>query len=426
MHRIQEHADVVVVGGGTAGAIAALQSARSGASTAVVEMHGRLGGTTTIGGINFPQFFSAGDRQVIAGIGFELVKQTLELERRELPDFQKPHATRPGRGVMVNRFLYSCVLEEACLRAGVRLHFHEITVGAESTAGGWQIRTVGKGVNRTITAKELIDCTGDAVVVGMLGFELEQSAQRQPGTLVFTLGGYDPDSLDADEVERRYQQALKSGKLVPGDFWLSDKPFMAFLRSRGRNNQHVPDADSTTSETQAQANIAGRESLMRLYRFVQSLPGCEHAFLQDMCDFTAVRETSRIIGETRVTYEDYISGRVFPDAIGYSFFYIDIHTSPAGVEHEYLRDGVLPTIPLGALIPRGSRRLLTAGRTISSDRKAHSALRVQPSCMVMGQAAGAAAALGVRHQVPSREVPIDEIRALLAQQGAILPPLPAA
>jgi len=54
---------------------------------------------------------------------------------------------------------------------------------------------------------------------------------------------------------------------------------------------------------------------------------------------------------------------------------------------------VVPTVPRSALIPKGSRNLLVAGRCVSSDRLANSALRVQASCMGMGQAAGANAAL---------------------------------
>jgi hypothetical protein len=105
----------------------------------------------------------------------------------------------------------------------------------------------------------------------------------------------------------------------------------------------------------------------------------------------------------------------------YSFYFIDVHTESGG-EHRFLDEGVEPTIPLRALVPRGSRHLLAAGRCVSSDRRANSALRVQASCMAMGQAAGAAAALAVSLGVASRDVPIDRLRKLLAAHGAIVPP----
>ena len=43
--------DILVVGGGTAGTIAAIQAARAGAKTVLVEFGSQLGGTTTTGGV---------------------------------------------------------------------------------------------------------------------------------------------------------------------------------------------------------------------------------------------------------------------------------------------------------------------------------------------------------------------------------------
>ncbi|MDE2700144.1 MAG: FAD-dependent oxidoreductase, partial [Gemmatimonadota bacterium] len=73
--------------------------------------------------------------------------------------------------------------------------------------------------------------------------------------------------------------------------------------------------------------------------------------------------------------------------------------------------------------PKESRNLLVAGRSVSSDRLANSALRVQASSMAMGQAVGAAAALSVRLETTPREVPISDLRELLLSHGAVVPGL---
>jgi len=412
--------DVLVVGGGTAGTVAAIQSARAGARTALVEMGPQLGGAITTGGVSAPAYFYSRDRQVIAGIGWELVVQTMALDGKPLPDFQHPRAERPSYHVGLNGPLYALIAEEACLAAGVTLHYHEIATAMRQTEAGWQVETVGKNLRREITAREVIDCTGDADLVGMAGFERVQGQVRQPGTMEFRIGGYDLAALDADLIQARYRQALQEGRLQPGDFYQADGFFLDFLRLAGFNCQHIVGADSTTSATQTEANIRGRRSLLRLLRFVRSLPGCENARLLYASPITTPRETYRIVGEQTVTHEDYITGRIFPDAICYTYYFIDVHTDK-GIEREFVPAGLVPTIPLGALVPRGSRHLLTAGRTVSSDRLAHSALRVQASCMAMGQAAGAAAAWGALHDIASRDVPLDELRALLRAHGAIVP-----
>lgn len=82
--------DVLVVGGGTAGPVAALQAARAGAETMLLEMGSQTGGTMTIGGVAFPGLFHAWGRQVVAGIGWEMVKKAVELGDGVMPDFSKP------------------------------------------------------------------------------------------------------------------------------------------------------------------------------------------------------------------------------------------------------------------------------------------------------------------------------------------------
>jgi len=78
-------------------------------------------------------------------------------------------------------------------------------------------------------------------------------------------------------------------------------------------------------------------------------------------------------------------------------------------------------VPIRALIPKDSKNLLVAGRCVSSDQLANSALRVQASCMGMGQAAGVTAALAARSGTTPLQVPLADIRRELARHGAIVP-----
>ena len=59
--------DVLLVGGGTAGAIAGLQAAKAGARALILERSSQLGGTVTTGGVCMPGLFHAHGCQVIAG-----------------------------------------------------------------------------------------------------------------------------------------------------------------------------------------------------------------------------------------------------------------------------------------------------------------------------------------------------------------------
>ena len=292
MQRYNDSVDVLVIGGGTAGAVAAIQAARAGAKTAIVEMNGQLGGTMTTGGVSAPAYFFSPDRQIIAGIPWELITKTKALDETPMPDFSIQNPRRPSYHLPINPAVYALVAEEACLDAGVELHYHEILAGIEAQAEGWQVETIGKGIRRTIEAQEVIDCTGDADVVGMLGLPRERGDVRQPGTLIFDFGGYDAAELDVEIVQERFEAAMEAGDLQPGDYWLAkDSLFINFLRNGGHNAQHIFGADSTTSETQTEANIKGRQAALRLLRFIRTLPGCEAATLDNMCTMAAIRET---------------------------------------------------------------------------------------------------------------------------------------
>ena len=369
--------DVLVVGGGTAGTIAAIQAGRAGASVLLVERGAQLGGTMTTGGVAFPGLFDAWGKQVIAGIGWELVKESVEMDDGKLPDFSKVPQAHWKNQVFINQFLYAILAEEKCANAGVNIAYYEFPQAVRKSPGGWEVDCVGFGTKRRVNCKQIIDCTGGAEVVGLLGLTRLREDERQPGSYLYTMGkSHEPGR---NQIQRLY----------------------------------VHGADSTNSRTVTHANLTGRKSILQQLR-------AKKARLTHLQPETGFRESFRIEGETLITVNDYRDGRVFDDAVCHAFYPVDLHTKK-GVKPEPLKPGKVPTVPLRALIPKGSRDIIVAGRCVSSDRLANSGLRVQASCMGMGQAAGAAAALAAKAGTTPLEVPLKEIHALLREHGAIIP-----
>jgi hypothetical protein len=211
----------------------------------------------------------------------------------------------------------------------------------------------------------------------MLGMERMREEERQPGSYLFQLGGgHNPA---AGQLHRLY----------------------------------VHGADSTNSRTVTEANRTGRKAILARVRK-------DKKRLMHLQPETGFRETYRIVGETIITVNDYTSGRKFDDAISNAFYPVDLHTK-TGVRPKPLKPGTVPTIPLRALIPKGSRNIMVAGRSLSSDRLANSGLRVQAPCMAMGQAAGVAATLAAKSGTTPLEVPLAEIHDLLREHGQIIP-----
>ena len=380
---VSTNCDVLVVGGGTAGTIAAIQAGRLGAKTLIVERNSQLGGTTTTAGVSFPGLFDAWGRQIIAGIGWELVRESVALDGGTLPDFSKVPDRHWQNQVRVNQFLYALLAEEKCAQAGVQIAYYEFPQTITKTPDGWQVNCAGFGTQRRVLCRQIIDCTGGAEVVGMLNLPRLRGEQMQPGSLLF--------KLDAANNPGR-----PNG---PGSGLL--------------DSLYVHGADSANSRTVTAANLKGRKAVLEEVRK-------ENRRLMHLQPEVGFRESHRIEGETMITVDDYTSGRVFEDAVCYAFYPVDLHTRD-GVKPKPLAKGTVPTVPLRALVPKDSRNIMVAGRCVSSDRLANSGLRVQAACMAMGQAAGAAAALAAQRNTTPLEVPLDDIRRVLREYGAITP-----
>ncbi|KKL54591.1 hypothetical protein LCGC14_2263880 [marine sediment metagenome] len=421
---MKDQYDVIVIGGGTAGTVAAIQAARARADTLLVEKTGLLGGTITSGGVNFPALFTAWGRQVIAGIGWELVAATKEITGEPMPDFNDPAHSR--QHVHVDLAVFAALCDQTVVDSGAELLLHAMPAGAAWADGRWSVDVCTKTGLKAARCKVLIDATGDANVVQLAGLEVLRPATLQPGTLVMKCSGYDADQLDFDAIEGALDQAIADGSVKLTDIgWRREGAARGFLTGRGHNRNHVTTGPADSSEGKTAAELAARAAMLRAYRFFRRQRGLENFRIDYFAPECGVRETVVIRGKKTITGADYTSGRLWEDAVCYCFYPIDIHLDDGqGVDLRPLAEGVLPTIPRGAMLPAGSRGLIVAGRCISGDREAHSAYRVEAPCMAMGQAAGALAALAAERDVDPEELPIADLHALLSAHGAIVPPQP--
>jgi hypothetical protein len=155
--------------------------------------------------------------------------------------------------------------------------------------------------------------------------------------------------------------------------------------------------------------------------FRRYVPGFEQAYVAQSGVQIGVRETRRIVGEYRLTAEDVLTARKFPDVVARGAYPIDIH-DPRGIgtRLERLPLGEAYDIPLGCLLPQRADRLLVAGRCISGTHEAHSSYRVMPIAMATGQAAGVCAALAACGGRAPRDVPPPDVQRELRRQGADL------
>ena len=405
--------DVVVVGGGPAGIGAALAAVKVGARTALVERDSRIGGTTVQAEVCDIGLFYAWRRQIIAGPVWDLVTEAVAAAHGSLPDFSKQEPDKWMEScVHVDPVVYSRVAEETLRRAGVDLILNVEVTSVERVDDGWQVGPV--------VGRQVVDATGNATVAALAGAERVKPSDdiRQPGSYFFWISSQGLD-FDAEAVNRAYKQAIADGELLPTDVHVG-MPF--FIRKGGGSGCYIPLADNSTPEARAETNRRGVEARDRVLAFIRRQKGLENVELVASASEVGVRETYRVIGEKTITESEYLEGFVPDDALSWSYWMVDEHkASTSGARLVFHEKDRVGAIPLGAMLPKGVPNMLVAGRAVSSDHGANSALRVQASCMGMGQAAGVVAALAAANQVDPREVPLDLVRQRLTDIGHIVP-----
>ena len=403
--------EVAVVGGGTAGVFAAICAARTGAKTVLIEKNSMLGGTMTVAGVNFPGLFYAWQKQIFAGPCWEAILETARLGGAEIPSFSYLEHQQWREQILVNRFLFTAVITQMCREAGVRVLAGTMLAAAEETETGVELVLAKKEGLCILRAKTAIDATGDANLAMALGYAVEKSEPQQPATLQHHISGYDVEKIDWDFLKASF------------DKWDFPEYITLFQFEHSLRNEkfdlHVPSVDADTSEGKTAVDEGALALTLKALKFCKTVPGLADITVDFCAEETGVRESNRIVGETVISAEDYITGRFYPDAVCYAFYPIDLHVLH-GVQKTYFEPERVGKVPYTALIPRGAKHVLCAGRCLSSDTNANSALRVEAVCMATGQAAGCAAALAAKSG-SVKDVPYASLCHALKTVGAIIP-----
>ncbi|MEX0775759.1 MAG: FAD-dependent oxidoreductase [Phycisphaeraceae bacterium] len=436
--------DVVVAGGGPAGASAAVCAARLGAKVLLLEATGCLGGMGTSGLVTAFDPMSDGEKMLVGGFMRQLV-ETVHARGftgpQVTPEFwtKRFHCWTPfnAEGVKL-------ILDEFVTAAGVEVRFFTRLIDADVTGS----RINGIVLNnvegyRYVTARTFIDATGDAVLTHLCGAPCREAGRDTPNIMPPTLcslaAGIDWERANKDrgatgpsEQQKRLEVAIAQGHFshrdrhMPGLYKIGGQTGML-------NAGHVFHLDALRCRSLSDGMMRGRQLAQEYISFFRKyVPGCENIEHVTTASLMGVRESRRIVGEYELTYADYLARRQFPDQIAVFNKAVDIHVyddTPEEYDRYYnefhqrgrLNPGECFGIPYGVLVPRGWSNLWVAGRCVSSDVQVHGSIRVQPAASMMGQAAGTAAVQSIRTGQPAHELDTSALVNTLRKAGANLP-----
>lgn len=338
--------DVLVVGGGTSGATAAITSAREGMHTVLLELNPGLGGTGTLGGIDNYWF---GRR-----IGFcARVEQVVEDVHKSINYQGATSGWRKKHNSWNIEAKMYALLKEA-ERVGVEVFFNAVTIGAvveENQVRGVIVAT--KFGAFAVTAKVVIDTTGDGDVPAFAGAKYIYGSARDNVPMWFALA-----------------QFVKPGL---------------------NRNSFTSTVDVSNIEDYTRAILAGRRR------------GTD---CHDHGVYIASRETRHIQGGVVLTLTDQLRRKRWPDVVNIHYSNCDIKGKCAS---DWIRAGLIPPnlqveISYRALLPQGLENILVAGKAISATHDALAAIRMQADLENLGGVVALAAAQAVREGVSPRRV----------------------
>ena len=456
--------DVLVVGCGVSGTIAAIASAREGAETLVIDRFGQVGGNIGpghIGGapsLELPPVIADG----VPGIGGEIIEKVEEFS---------------GHPFLLNYFedsqTFSYVALKTLREEKVATLFNVYlgdVIKEGDTVKGVFVET--KDGLKAILARVVIDATGDADVAFKAGAPVDAGPHHDfhPG-LYFSIGNVDIEvyrKVGEAEVREEHLEWMKRAyvacsphvyPLLPylkrahenGDFqYIWDRDYGSisadhgvFYSTVGVAEPSIPDprrlerygivggmvclhytgGASTSGDPELMTEVENdsREYLFALQQFTKRyVPGFERSYLHSTGAYFSARGGRSMIALHNVCQEDLEQGSQFDDMAFLGFAgHRPVHSLWELVhDYEYSFE-----MPYRQFLPQGVEGLLAAGRSANlqggrpDDPKRGAVLRMRWQMLMMGHAVGTAAAMAAKKKLPPSSIDVCRLRKKLREAG---------
>lgn len=424
---LEEQYDVIVIGGEPEGVAAAVSAARNGAKTLLVEHRQDLGGLFTLGMLNFLDIPQGED-------GSSASKGIFE-------EWHKMVGNQSAFGIDEAKAAFTkLVQDEENLTLAMNTAVTDVTLENQTVTA---IQVENEYGEYTISADSFIDATQDADFAVMAGAphylggeDIGQPDKKMAVTLVLHLKNVDWDGVreTAKSEKFGYAEVTNSAAWGFSKLHFDYQPAEENVRLRGLNLAKVGDeyfinalqifeVDGLSEESKAAAIEKGIRETDRIVEYLRAeFQGFENAEVISYPEELYVRETRHVKAEYQLPMADVWMNRDHWDSIAIGAYPVDVQAQSIDDYGNVISDPLQYAIPFRSIVPLDVDGLLVVGRSAGYSSVAAGSVRIVPTGMSTGEAAGVAAVVAQEESLSFRELSkdealIEEIRTRLTEQG---------
>lgn len=424
MKNIDKKYDVVIIGGGVSGCACAYNCAKLKMKTLLVEKNNFLGGLMT-GGLVIPIMKSS-----VKDYNCSYYKTLVKTAKK----YNAQITYSDSNDGWFNPELMKIVIEDVLTKKDIASYL-DILFEAEVSEAQKKDDVIKKVIlkSRTLSipieSTFFVDATGSAEFSKIVGCEfLNDNETIQQNSLRFIVGNVDVEKfarfiekVDLDRnitntnrndlkntnnelhfttastsnpntkwaLDEYLKQGVKDKILKPSD----REYFQLFSVAGGisqvafncpRINNYKLDQFCASKEL-----IEAKKAIYRLFCFVKKyFEGFSDAIITNIAPITGIREEYRVKCRYTYTLEDLTSSKRFNNPVLEANYGIDIHSKNHKTKNNQNGSKTASyQLPVESLMSYNYKNLYCIGKILGADFATHSALRVQKSCMSMGEAA---------------------------------------
>lgn len=391
MKKITKHTETLIIGGGAAGVAAAVGAARAGKMVTLLERAPFLGGKATAAYVG-----------TICGL---YLRSERQLGQYVSEGFVKEFAEKLGKACATQPFFYKKGLQflpytqttfqrhcdDWLKQAKVDLYLQSTVHSARVEEGRIvEITALVHDQNVVFRPKEVIDCSGEAIVAELTGIDVIKSDEYQAGAQVFSMinvAKVDASVLNLSLI-RLFKQAIAANQL-PNDYnRISIVPGL-FKDGQIVLKIGLPKVIDNQLNKVTDLQLLAREMVKNAAQFLQkNSPYFKNSTIGMIASEAGIRTGKRHLGQYILTREDVLSCQKFENSSAHGTWPIEDWRVGQNPSMEYFAMEDYYDIPLECLISNQLKNLRFAGRNISADDDAIASARVIGTCLQTGYAAG--------------------------------------